>query len=336
MSKKIVCILIIVAVLIAGFILRNQYYRARGAMHYSKGDYAEAIIYLKKAAEANPNIAAVHILLATAYNKSDQHEQAIKSAEKAAQINPYHADAYYQLGVACYALGNNQKARENFEKAEKLYQAKKSHRQKTKQAKEAAEQTKEAVEQTKGAAEQAGIDGAKVEAGEIRKAIRQIELPVDDITYVKKQRTYTASFQKATFRVSFPSEWGIEEESNFLTLSSPLEGESDDFSENVSIAVDSSGEVSASLKEYAAKIIKSLSADMPDFKLLDSGETAINDKGAFFLVCTAVYNTKNKIKQYIFFSGSNVYFLTYVAVEEKFDKYLPDAEHIIKSIDVIK
>jgi len=322
MSKKIVFILIIVAVFVAGFILRSQYYRARGTMHYSKGDYTEAIIYLKKAAEANPDIAAVHILLATAYNESDQHEQAIRSAEKVVQINPNHADAYYQLGVAYYALGNNQKARENFEKAEKLYQAKRGHRQKTEQAKEADEQAK--------------TDDVEVEAGEIKKAIRQIEGPIDDITYVKKQRTYTASFQKATFRISFPSEWGIEEENNFLTISSPLEGESDDFSENVSIAIDTSGEVSASLKEYATKIIKGLSEDMPDFKLLDSGETVINNKNAFFLICTAVYNTKNKVKQYMFFNDSNVYFLTYVAVEKKFDKYLPDAERIIKSIDVIK
>lgn len=157
-----------------------------------------------------------------------------------------------------------------------------------------------------------------------------------EISYVKKQSTYTASFQKAIFRISFPSEWGIEEESNFLTLSSPLEDESDDFNENVSIAVDTSGEVSMNLKEYAAKIIKDLSEDMPDFKLLDSGETVINDKNAFFLICTAVYNTKNKIKQYMFFNDSNVYFLTYIAVEEKFDKYLPEAENIIKSIDVIK
>ena len=46
-----------------------------------------------------------------------EHQKAINCYEKAIQINPNHASAYTNLGIAHKELGEHQKAINSFEKA---------------------------------------------------------------------------------------------------------------------------------------------------------------------------------------------------------------------------
>ena len=52
-----------------------------------------------------------------AYRETEEYDRAIQSYQKAIEINPKYADAYYHMGGIYEKLGNQDKADECFQKA---------------------------------------------------------------------------------------------------------------------------------------------------------------------------------------------------------------------------
>jgi len=69
------------------------------------------------------------------------------------------------------------------------------------------------------------------------------------------------------------------------------------------------------------------------FELLDQGRDTVDNKEAGFIVYNLTKQNLRK-KDYVFFDNENVYSMQYVSNDESFDKYLSQAEDIIKSTKI--
>lgn len=88
-----------------------------------KADFHEqAIPYLQKLIEIDPENAVAHYNIGYLYIKLCQYENAIKSLEKSIEIDPEHASAYRDLSDAYWQSGEYNLAEEYLRVAEKLDQ----------------------------------------------------------------------------------------------------------------------------------------------------------------------------------------------------------------------
>lgn len=72
--------------------------------------YPEALTYLHRAADSQPDSAEVQYELGSLYRLVDQHDRAIKHLEEAIRIRPDFVDAYNQLGITYYDQGKHAEA----------------------------------------------------------------------------------------------------------------------------------------------------------------------------------------------------------------------------------
>ena len=80
----------------------------------------KAISCYEKAIQINPNFANAYYNLGTILNELGESQKAISCYEKAIQINPNYIDAHNNLGLHLNKLGESQKAINCFEKAIKI------------------------------------------------------------------------------------------------------------------------------------------------------------------------------------------------------------------------
>lgn len=71
------------------------------------------------------------------------------------------------------------------------------------------------------------------------------------------------------------------------------------------------------------------------FELIDQGTDTIDNKEAGFIVYNLTKQNVRK-KEYVFFDGERVYSIQYVANSASFDKYLAEAEAIMKSVNIVE
>jgi tetratricopeptide (TPR) repeat protein len=69
----------------------------------SSGDNAKAIAYLEKQLESRPNDLALILQIATLYQKKGEYLKALDYFEKRANMDPQNKEAWYTLGVNCWA-----------------------------------------------------------------------------------------------------------------------------------------------------------------------------------------------------------------------------------------
>lgn len=80
-----------------------------------KGEYKEAIEFLKKAIELNPELSEAYYNLGISYERLGKHKDAIEVLEKSIELSPDDPNAYYALGYAYYQKKKYQKAIDAFE-----------------------------------------------------------------------------------------------------------------------------------------------------------------------------------------------------------------------------
>jgi Flp pilus assembly protein TadD len=79
--------------------------------------HEQGIAALVRAAEAAPNVTAIHIDLGIAYARSGELDRAEESLKKALQLNPRHPIAHNELGMVYRRQGKFADARASYEKA---------------------------------------------------------------------------------------------------------------------------------------------------------------------------------------------------------------------------
>jgi len=85
------------------------------------GDHSSAVNYLKKAIDKYPGYAEAYTLLGNCEDCLDKKEDAIASYDKALQIDPSHADAWFNKGMTLKKLGKTKEATQCIEKSIDLY-----------------------------------------------------------------------------------------------------------------------------------------------------------------------------------------------------------------------
>jgi len=96
---------------------RPDVYKSIGWFAMQKGEYEQAIMNWRKALEINPQIPDMHNSIALALLGLGKQKEAIEELHRDIQISPRTAFSYFLLGQVYLQLKDYDKARENYEKA---------------------------------------------------------------------------------------------------------------------------------------------------------------------------------------------------------------------------
>jgi len=88
-----------------------------GRQYYTLGQYAEAIVFLKRVIEFGSKCEMAYDNLAMAYINSGMFEEARDTLEALLRVNPRYSEAFSGLGIAYYELGFTTKALETLKRA---------------------------------------------------------------------------------------------------------------------------------------------------------------------------------------------------------------------------
>ena len=89
----------------------------RGVVYGRRDDHERAIAAFSKAIELNPNHANSYYNRGVAYGQTDDYERAIEDFNKAIELNPNHADVYYNRAFICHKRRYYDRAIEDYTKA---------------------------------------------------------------------------------------------------------------------------------------------------------------------------------------------------------------------------
>jgi tetratricopeptide (TPR) repeat protein len=91
-----------------------------GNTYFGIGDYQEAIKDFDRAIELDPKLAGAYWGRGKTYHELGDYQEAIKDFDRAIELDPKLAGAYWSRGKAYQKLGNQQQANEDFKTAGKL------------------------------------------------------------------------------------------------------------------------------------------------------------------------------------------------------------------------
>ena len=100
--------------------LPSSYYFELGHLYYNSSDYNKAIESLDKAIEIKPDYAGAWYNKGIVLGKLKHPDEALKAFDKAIEITPNYTDAWYNKGVALGELGRYKEALKAYDKAIKI------------------------------------------------------------------------------------------------------------------------------------------------------------------------------------------------------------------------
>ena len=148
-------------------------------------------------------------------------------------------------------------------------------------------------------------------------------------------QTYTNT--RFLYAMDYPDSWHVKELGKVTTFLSPFETHEDKFAENVTVQVEnlSVSPVPLSLLDYHRQAMSEAPKRLPEFKLLEEAKTEFIGREAIAILYTAtVKGQPFKFKDYKFLIGQDAYVVTYTALQDDFEKYLPAAEKVMHSLRV--
>ncbi|HOC83844.1 MAG TPA: tetratricopeptide repeat protein [Methanoculleus sp.] len=85
------------------------------------GDHTAAVEYLMEAVDIEPKHPEAFALMGDCCDYLGQYEQAIANYDRALELDPYHADAWFNKGMSLRSIGRNIEAVQCIEKSIELY-----------------------------------------------------------------------------------------------------------------------------------------------------------------------------------------------------------------------
>lgn len=136
------------------------------------------------------------------------------------------------------------------------------------------------------------------------------------------------------FSIKLPKDW--EKRENFMGLIiialSPQEGNSDQFRENVNVAVDEFADVMP-LEKYFQTSLDSMQKLLTQFQEHENGQVIIDNKKAKWITYShRVGVLRLKVLAYLLISGNRGYVITCSATPEQFSKYNGRFKEIAQSL----
>ncbi|MEP7077018.1 MAG: trypsin-like peptidase domain-containing protein, partial [Acidobacteriota bacterium] len=91
-----------------------------GLAQLSRDDFARALPYFERAAEADPNYAEAWYQAGFCYGTLGRHTDALRASRNAAKLRPDWADTFVNIGASSFALGQFKEAADAYRQALKL------------------------------------------------------------------------------------------------------------------------------------------------------------------------------------------------------------------------
>jgi tetratricopeptide (TPR) repeat protein len=93
---------------------------SQGLAQLSRDDFGRAVSYFEKAAEIDPNYAEAWYQAGYCYGVLGKHSDALRASKQAVKLRPDWAAVYVNIGASSYALGQYKDALEAYRQAAKL------------------------------------------------------------------------------------------------------------------------------------------------------------------------------------------------------------------------
>ena len=147
-------------------------------------------------------------------------------------------------------------------------------------------------------------------------------------------------FAKDKYKLQYPRSWRLDTSTKLgpeLFVFSPLENESDKFSENVNVSIQNLGGQNIDLAQYKQITDKQVEDLATDGKVFESSIVKTN-KGECFSITYAMTQGKFRLKitSVCFISNDKAYLATFSAELDKYDNYKKVGEQILSSFTVAK
>lgn len=153
----------------------------------------------------------------------------------------------------------------------------------------------------------------------------------------KDSTTHTSKSEK--YKISYPADWKIVDKSISALIdfgaSSPLENESDKFSENFNVVIDNSDLTGISLEQYSELSTKGIKSYLKTAKIISS-EISFTNNGTpcAIVVYTHIYSgIPLKVLVFMYFGNEKAYGVTCTAHQTSFDNYFQSFMSIGKSME---
>jgi S1-C subfamily serine protease len=157
------------------------------------------------------------------------------------------------------------------------------------------------------------------------------------------------TYQNSSYgiRIQYPANWTKDEQdvdpndtiTNIVTFSSPLTSRFDIYSENLGIGLERLTDQNMTLKEYTTSLITDYNETLTDFNLIELNTNITlgggNNNTAYRLIYTDREDNINyKTMEIGTIIGDKVYYIQYIAEENKYSKYLPTIQMMINSFQI--
>lgn len=93
---------------------------SQGLGMLSRDDYPRALSYFEKAVEIDPNYAEAWYQAGFSYGMLGRHQDALKASKQAAKLRPDWAETYINIGASSFALGGYKEAADAYKQATRL------------------------------------------------------------------------------------------------------------------------------------------------------------------------------------------------------------------------
>ncbi|MCQ9206844.1 MAG: protein kinase [Omnitrophica bacterium] len=334
--------------------VREQAFLSIGEMHITKDDL-KAIEYINKCLTINADNTLALLDLAMIHERLGNYHEAKKCIDRLLQLNPYDSFAIREYINLFRNLKQPEKALDLISKSYKdvlKHYGKNSDFLLTMDAARTLSDIIEISKDTKDSINNytkirlflatKNFDKEFIEEILEQHKIYYPMFQFDQVTEGDGWKNYRNS--TLLFTINYPDTWTVVENNYMPTFYAPFENDKDIFKERVNIVLFDITTKLMYLEEYVDWYLGNAKKSLPKFKLLEKIETKVKDKEAICLIYTTRdKEIKLKLKMYIFIhnvpvktvDSTVVYVLLYTAEEKYFNKYLTQAEKIIKSINNI-
>jgi hypothetical protein len=156
------------------------------------------------------------------------------------------------------------------------------------------------------------------------------------------------TYQNSSYgiRIQYPANWTKDEGdldpnddiTNIVEFSSPFQSRLDSEPETLGVSMEELTDQNMTLDEYANLLITDYKETSTNFNLIesDTNNSMLAEMPAYKLVYTDVEDDTNyKTMEIGTIIGDKVYYIEYIAEEEKYDNYLPTIQMMLNSFELI-
>lgn len=137
----------------------------------------------------------------------------------------------------------------------------------------------------------------------------------------------------AGMSMKYPKQWQPIKtaQGTIIAFLSPKDNALDIFQENINIAKQDLSETPMLLDEFTTIATAQLETVFNNIEIVESRDTVIDYKRAHRLSFTAKAEQNMRVLLVWFMDGDNAYTITYMAIEEEYNKFLPMIEEMLSS-----